>query len=134
MLITDAPFWTAASIASPDAEQVISPSVPGLVLSGTLSARAPGHTPRMPMPFCGAAATDIVAVPWALSTGVPGSVATFGSPVHSGWVRSAAASTSAIRGLCGPTGGGGIDGSATTERQLLGGADSGSAGTACSGL
>ena len=91
-------------------------------------ARAPGQTPRMPMPFCGAAATDIVAVPCELSTGVPGSVATFGSPVHSGWVRSAAASTSAISGLSGVTGGGISTGSATVARQLFGGPDSGSSG------
>src|SRR3954453_12050489 len=134
MLKIEAPLLTAVAIASPEASQVICPSVPGDVFSGTLSARAPGQTPRIPIPFWGAAATDIVAVPWELSTGVPGMVETFGSPVHSGWLRSAAASTSAISGLCGPTGGGGIDGSATTERQLLGGADSGSAGTACSGL
>src|SRR3954454_16564980 len=121
MLITEAPLATACSIASPDAAHVISPSVPGEVFSGTLSARAPGHTPRMPVPFCGAAATDSVAVPCELSTGVPGVVLTFGSPAHSGCVMSAAASTSAISGLCGVTGGGGSDGSATTARQLLGG-------------
>ena len=68
MLITAAPAATACAIASPEASQVISPSVPGTVSSGTLSARAPGQTPRMPMPFCGAAATDAVAVPCELVT------------------------------------------------------------------
>src|SRR3954449_1536491 len=126
MLITDAPFWTALAIASPDASQVISPSVPGTVASGTLSARAPGQTPRMPIPFSGAAATDIVAVPCAAVTGVPGTVATFGSPVHSGCVMSAAASTSAISGLWAVTGGGDSAGSATVRRQSLGAAESGS--------
>src|SRR3954467_4585823 len=129
MLITDAPFWTALAIASPDASQVISPSVPGTVASGTLSARAPGQRPRMPIPFCGAAATDIIAVPCESVTGVPGSVATLGSPVHSGCVMSAAASTSAISGLWGVTGGGVSEGSATVARQLLGGPESGSSGT-----
>ncbi len=65
MLITAAPAWIAWPIAFADAEQLISPSVPGTVWSGTLSARAPGQTPRMPIPFCGAAATEAVAVPCA---------------------------------------------------------------------
>ena len=37
--------------------------------SGTFSARAPGHTPTMPTPLTGAAATEAVAVPWELVTG-----------------------------------------------------------------
>src|SRR3954470_6538504 len=125
MLITEAPLATAAAIASPEASQVISPSVPGTVLSGTLSVRAPGQTPRMPIPFCGAAATDAVAVPCASVTGVPGSLEKFGSFVHSGCAVSAAASTSAISGLCGVTGGGSSSGSATLARQLLGATESG---------
>ena len=72
MLITEAPFSTAWAIASPEASQVISPSEPGTVGIGTLSARAPGQTPMMPIPFCGAAATDIVAVPWEFVTGGAG--------------------------------------------------------------
>src|ERR1700754_1302834 len=134
MLITEAPLATASAIASPEAEQVISPSVPGAVLSGTLSARAPGQTPRMPIPFCGAAATDIVAVPCELVTGVPGIVAMFGSLVHSGWVTSAAASTSAISGLCGVTGGGIRSGAAILLRQSFGAPESGSSGMPFSGL
>ena len=86
------------------------------------------------MPFCGATATDIVAVPCGLSTRVLRSLATLASPVHSGCVRSAAASTSAISGLAGVTGGGASNGSATPARQSLGGPVSGSPGTACSGL
>src|SRR3954452_15829297 len=105
MLITDAPDSTAWAIASPEASQVIAPSVPGTVLSGTLTARAPGQTPRIPTPFCGATATDIVAVPCGFSSGNPPRLDTFGSPVHSVWVMSAAASTSAISGLWGVTGG-----------------------------
>ena len=51
---------------------MISPSVPGTVSSGTLSARAPGQTPRMPIPFCGAAATDTSPCRAGWSTGVAG--------------------------------------------------------------
>src|SRR4051812_4914527 len=120
MLMTLAPDSTALAIASPDASQLISPSVPGTVFSGTLSVRAPGQTPRMPIPFWGAAATDAVAVPWGLVTGVPGIVVKFGSPVHSGCVMSAAASTSAISGLWGVTGGGSWSGAATWARQSFG--------------
>src|SRR3954451_15315918 len=105
MLITAAPLSTALPIASAEAAQLISPSVPGTVRSGTFSARAPGQTPRIPTAFAGAAATDAVAVPCRLVTGVPGRVVKFGSLVPSWYVVSAAASTSAIRGLCGVTGG-----------------------------
>src|SRR3954453_5054620 len=132
MLMTAAPVLTAASIASPDASQVIRPSLPGTVSSGTLTARAPGQTPRMPIPLRGAAATDAVAVPWELVTALPGVVVNHGSPVHSAWLGSAAASTSAISGLWAVTGGGASAGSATLARQLLGGPESGSSGTACS--
>src|SRR4051812_50071317 len=103
MLITAAPASTALPIASADASQLISPSVPGTVRSGTLSARAPGQTPRMPSPFAGAAATDAVAAPCRIVTGVPGSVVKLRSPVHSGRVVSAAASTSGVSGLWGVT-------------------------------
>src|SRR3954465_8071551 len=125
MLMTLAPLSTALAIASPEASQLISPSVPGTVLSGTLSVRAPGHTPRMPIPFWGALATEAVAVPCGLVTAVPGIVAKFGSPVHSGCVVSAAASTSAISGLWGVTGGGVRSGEAIWERQWFGGPESG---------
>src|ERR1043165_3483572 len=90
MLITAAPAATAWPIASAEAEQEIAPSVPGWVFKGTLSARAPGQTPRMPIPLAGAAATEAVAVPCRLVTGVPGISLKFGSPVHSGCVVSAA--------------------------------------------
>ena len=115
---------------SPEAPQLIAPSVPGSVASGMLSVRAPGQTPRMPIPFCGAEATDAVAVPCEDTIGAPGIVAMFGSPVHSGCVRSAAASTSAIRGLVGVTSGGVSSGETTRARQSFGGPDSGSFGTA----
>src|SRR3954466_12922416 len=128
MLITDAPAATASPIASPEAEQVISPSLPGTVFNGTLSVRAPGQTPRMPIPFCGAAATAAVAVPCGLVTGVPGSVEKLESPVHSTCFASAATSTSAISGLWGVTGGG-CAAETTCARQSFGGPDSGSLGT-----
>src|SRR6476646_3877194 len=116
MLITAAPSAIAWAIALPEAAQVkLSLSLAPAVDSGTLTARAPGQTPRIPIPFCGAAATAAVAVPWRFVTGVPGAAEVkFGSPVHSGCVMSAAASTSAISGLVGVTGGGVSDGSATT--------------------
>ena len=55
MLITEAPLSTALAIALPEAAQVIVPSpfVFGTVASGTLSARAPGHTPRIADPVLG---------------------------------------------------------------------------------
>src|SRR4051794_30932314 len=106
MLITPAPAAIARAIAWPDAEQVkLSLSDAPAVDSGTLSARAPGQTPRMPTPLAGAAATEAVAVPCRLVTGWPPSDVKFGSFVHSGCVVSAAASTSAISGLAGVTGG-----------------------------
>jgi hypothetical protein len=46
-------------------------------------------------------------------------------------VGSAAASTSAINGLVGATGGGGTVGVATFARQAFGGAESGSSGSVC---
>ena len=73
-----------------------------------------------------------VAVPCELVTGWPGRTLKFGSPVHSGWVGSAAASTSAISGLSGVTGGGESAGSTTFLRQSFGRAESGSSGTAWS--
>ena len=61
MLITAAPrLDRRRRSASADAAQVISGG------SGTLSARAPGQTPAMPTPLAGAAATEAVAVPWAI--------------------------------------------------------------------
>ena len=63
MLMTAAPALIAAAIWSADEAQVISGG------SGTLSARAPGQTPAMPTPLVGAAATEAVAVPWAIVTG-----------------------------------------------------------------
>src|SRR4051794_39942097 len=108
MLMTDAPAWIASPIASPEAAQ-LKLSDPLDVWSATFSARAPGQTPRMPTPLAGAAATEAVAVPWRFVTGRAGVVAKFWSPVHSLCVASAAASTSAISGLVGVTGGGTSD-------------------------
>jgi len=52
-------------------------------------------------------------------------------PPNSGWVASSCVSSSAISGLVGVTGGGARLRSAIAARQALGGADSGSSGTAC---
>ena len=74
MLMTDAPLSSAR--ATPPAESAqLMPSA----LSGTLSARMPGQTPRMPAPLDGAAATEAVAVPWKCAgrAGLVGSVVTF---------------------------------------------------------
>src|SRR3954452_8323441 len=128
MLITAAPAVIASAIALPEAAQ-LKLSDPPLVCSATVRARAPGHTPRMPMPLAGAAATEAVAVPCRFVTGRPGAVAMFGSRVHSLWVTSAAASTSAISGLEAVTAGGTSDGAATVARQAIGGTDSGSSAT-----
>src|SRR5262245_5503563 len=113
MLITAAPFWIAFSIWLADAEQVIWSG------SGTLSARAFGQTPTMPTPFCGAAATDAVAVPCEFVTGNCGIVFVL-LVANSGCVLSSCASTSAISGLVEVTGGGVSAGSATIARQLYG--------------
>jgi hypothetical protein len=125
MLITAARLRTAVRTARAEAEQV-SASAP----TGTLSARAPGQTPRMPTSFFGAAATAAVAVPWRLSSGRPPSVRTF-PPANSGWVSSRRVSIRAISGLSGVTGGGARFGSATAARQASGEPDIGSSGTAC---
>src|SRR4051794_8911405 len=122
MLITAAPAWMALPIASPEEAHVIPPSVPGATGSGTLSARALGHTPRTPTPFSGAAATAGVAVPCELVTGTRGMVLKF-PPAHSGCVASAAASTNAIRGLVGTTAGGMNVRGATFARHAFGGLD-----------
>src|SRR3954470_11085154 len=126
MLITAAPAAIAWAIALPEAAQLKLSSEPGEVWSATLSARAPGQTPRIPIPLAGAAATAAVAVPCRLFTGRPGIEAKFGSPVHSWCVVSAAASTSAISGLAAVTGGGVSDESTMCARQAFGGPDSGS--------
>src|SRR5215213_3120320 len=126
MLITAARFSIAFSIRSADREHVI------LSGSGRFSARAFGHTPTMPRPFTGAAATEAVAVPCEIVTGNCGTVFVL-LLTSSGWVLSSCASTSAISGLVGVTGGGVSAGSATSARQLYGVADSGSFGTDASG-
>ncbi len=124
MLITAAPCSIAVAIWFVERRQVISSG------SGTLSARAPGQTPRIPMPLAGAAAIDAVAVPCESVTGNRGSVVVL-PPCHSACAGSSWTSTSAISGLAaGSTAGGTSDGSATTSRQLSGAADSGSGGTA----
>src|SRR6188472_1008735 len=96
----------------------------------TLSIRAPGQTPRTPIPLAGAAATAAVAVPWKSVSGWVLVELKLGSPVHSGCVMSACSSTTAMSGLEGVTAGGSIAGFATSARHALGGADSGSSATA----
>ena len=98
--------------------------------SGMLSARAFGHTPTMPRPLAGAAATEAVAVPCALATGKRWMVRVL-LPANSVCACSSCVSISAISGLVGVTGGGVSAGSATTARQAFGGAESGSSGTPC---
>src|SRR3954469_5122851 len=110
MLITAAP----ASIATAICFAAVSHGMSGG--SGTLSARAPGHTPTIPTPLTGAAATDAVAVPCAIVTGYCEIVVVL-PPANSGWLGSSWASTSAIRVLVGVTAGIGSAASATIERQ-----------------
>jgi hypothetical protein len=110
MLITAAPRWIAVWIWFAERAQVIASG------NGTLSARAPGHTPAMPTPLMGATATEAVAVPCASVTANCEIVAVF-PPCHSGCVMSSCASTSAIRGLSAATGGGVSAGSTTRVRQ-----------------
>src|ERR671917_1098139 len=123
MLITAAPRSIAVAIRSAERAQLIDFG------SGTLSALAPGHTPTIPTPFTGAAATDAVAVPCEAFTGSSGSVLV-APPTNSGCAGSSWLSTSAISGLFGVTAGGTSAGSATRARQSSGGTVSGSAGTA----
>ena len=125
MLITAAPSRIASRTPLAEAEQV---SASGG--SGTLSARAPGQTPRMPTPFCGAAATAAVAVPCRLSSGRLPRVRTL-EPPNSGCVSSRRVSSSAISGLVPVTAGGAMFGSAIAARQAFGEPESGSSGTAC---
>ena len=66
MLSTFTPSSTAREM--PRAESLQDTLSPG---SGTLTARMPGQTPTMPWPFCGAAATAVVAVPCRLETNSP---------------------------------------------------------------
>src|SRR3712207_508108 len=101
MLIVAAPASIAAAIWRAAIEQG-TPSDG----SGTLSARIPGQTPRMPTSFLGAAATAAVAVPCELPPGKPGSPLTPEPTANSGWERSTAESTRASTGLVGVTGGG----------------------------
>src|SRR4051794_41076444 len=91
MLITEAPARIASRMPLADSPHEIVSS------SGTLSVRAPGQTPDRAHPLAAPEATDAVAVPWGLATGRPGRVVVW--PASSGWVTSAAASTSAISGL-----------------------------------
>ena len=119
MLITAAPLWIAVWIWLAEREQVIASG------SGTLSARAPGHTPTIPTPLTGAAATEAVAVPCELVTANCGSVAVL-PPANSGWLLSSWASTSAISGLVGRHGRRGEGRVGDDARQASGGTDSGS--------
>ncbi len=99
MLMTAAPCAIARLMPlTESAQRIISGS-------GTLSARMPGHTPRMPRSFFGAAATAAVSVPCADATGSPPRVETL-PPTNSGCVVSSWESTSASSGLVGETGGG----------------------------
>src|SRR4051794_29566261 len=111
MLITDAPASIAAAIWLPEAAHVI------VFGSGTLSARAPGHTPTNPRPLTGAAATDAVAVPCAIVTGYL-EIVEMWPPTNSGCGAYSWASTRAISGLDAVTTGGVSAGSATSARQL----------------
>src|SRR3954468_23877870 len=99
---TDSIFRMAARMPFDESEQLMCSASD----SGELTARAPGHTPVMPMPLTGAAATAAVAVPCALLSGRWPSELKFGSCLHSRWLVSACASTSAINGLCAVTVGG----------------------------
>ena len=110
MLITAAPARRAASIWRAESEQRMRDG------SATFSARAPGHTPRLPTPLAAAAATAAVAVPWKSVSGWPPVVATL-PDWNSGWVMSSWESTSAISGLVGVTGGGTSAGSTMRARQ-----------------
>ena len=123
MLMTAAPCSIAREMPATESSQRISSG------SGTLSARMPGQTPRMPTSFFGAAATDAVSVPWAERTGRPPSVETL-PPANSGWVWSSWESTSASSGLCGVTGGGIRRGSTIAARQAAR-ASSGSGAGVC---
>ena len=110
MLITAAPARRAALIWRAESEQRISAG------RATLSARAPGKTPRLPTPLAAAAATAAVAVPWKSVSDWPPVVVML--PVaNSGWVMSSWESTSAISGLDGVTAGGASAGSTTRSRQ-----------------
>jgi hypothetical protein len=124
MLITAAPSSTARAMPRAEAEHGI------LVPAGrvTFSVRAPGHRPRMPMSFLGAAATVVVAVPWA-SNGAPLPVDVMFEPAISGCVTSICVSTTPISGLSGVTCGG--TWSRTTKSRQGANPDSGSGDGAC---
>src|SRR3954454_5450742 len=117
--------WIASAMPAADCAQLM----PVGLAARTLSARAPGQTPRMPMPFCGAAATAAVAVPCTSNGAIAPVVENRVSWVHSGCVGSACVSTRAISGLLRVTGGGLMLGDTTTDRQALGVLDSGSSVT-----
>src|ERR671915_717401 len=123
MLMTAAPRSIAVAIRSAERAQLIDFG------SGTLSALAPGHTPTIPTPFTGAAATDAVAVPCEAFTGSSGSVLV-APPTNSGCAGSSWLSTSAISGLVGVTAGGTRAGSTIPVRQSSGGTVSGSTAAA----
>src|SRR5215213_7324371 len=100
MLITAARALVAAAIWRAESEHRM---VGG---SETLSARAPGQTPRLLTPLAAAATTAAVAVPWKSISGCPPVVWMFGEAASSGVVRSSWESTSAISGLDAVTAGG----------------------------
>ena len=110
MLMTAAPCAIARLMPVTESAQRISSG------SGTLSARMPGQTPRMPTSFFGAEATAAVSVPWAEATGSPPRVERL-PPANSGWAASSWESTSASSGLGGVTGGGTSAGSTIAARQ-----------------
>src|ERR671914_1057877 len=113
MLMTAAPRSIAVAIRSADRAQLIDFG------SGTLSVRAPGHTPTIPTPLSGAAATDAVAVPCDVVMGSSGSVLV-APPANSGCAGSSWLSTSAISGLSAVTAGGTRAGSTIPTRQSSG--------------
>jgi hypothetical protein len=119
MLITSAPALIAREIARAESEHVIrSPSG-----SGTLSARAPGQTPRKPTPLAGAAATVVVAVPWKSRSSPPGA-ALMPEPAISGCVSSIRVSMTASSGLLGVARG--ATASPTTKSRQVANGESGS--------
>src|SRR3954470_15062962 len=122
MLIEAAPALIAAVICSTRSLHLSFPD------TGRLSARAPGQRPTIPVPLTGAAATEAVAVPWAIVTGSFAIVVVL-LPTNSGCVWSSWVSTSAISGLVGVTGNGSTGTPAVTiARQSYGFPVSGSAG------
>src|SRR4051812_27574098 len=127
MLTTAAPAATASEICRAESAQEIS------VGSGRLSARASGQIPMKPTPFCGAAATVAVAVPWKSVSGRPPVLVVL-EPTTSGWPTSSWESTNAISGLVGPTGGAAAPATTASRQPACGTTVSGSGAGAGTGV